>query len=223
MLPWSACTAASYWRTSDSCVSTCWLRDRILLEQRAIALDVDPRVLEQRLVARALAVRERQLHLERAGVDLRQEVARLHHLALLEHHLHQLAVDAAPDDDGVDGRHGAEREEVDVERALPDRARRRPASDGAPHRPSRPAPPCAPAVALAAAGGRERGVPDPRRRSRRPRAPRARSTTRLRDAGPAACAVAASEVVGGGWVIADSRFFVRRSMPMTTAGGGPAL
>ena len=75
--------------------------NRILLEQRAIARDVDPRVLEQRLVARELPGGERQLHLERPGIDLGQEVARLHHLAFLEGDLHQLAVHAAPDDDGV--------------------------------------------------------------------------------------------------------------------------
>ena len=94
------------------------LRNRILREQRAIALDVDARVFEQRLVARQLSAGERELHLEGTRIDLGEEIALLHHLALLEGDLHQLAVDAAPDDDGVQRRHRAEREQVDVERAL---------------------------------------------------------------------------------------------------------
>jgi hypothetical protein len=137
------------------------LRNRILCEQRAIALDVDAGVLEQRLVAPPLSGGERQLHLERSGVDLRQEVARLHHLALFEHHLHQLAVDAAPDDDGIDGRHGAEREEVDVERARAHgrgddrRGTLRRIALGAPLGGARPG--------RLGGGRRPRGVPDARR------------------------------------------------------------
>ena len=115
--PWSASTAASYWRTSDSWVSTCWRGDRILREQRAIALEIGPRVLEQRLVARELPGGERELHLERPRVDLGEEVARLHHLALLEGNAHELAVHAAADHDGVERRHRAERVQVDVEAA----------------------------------------------------------------------------------------------------------
>ena len=55
--------------------------NRILGEQRAIAFEIGPRVLEQRLVARQLPGGERQLHLERPGVDLGEEIPRLDHLA----------------------------------------------------------------------------------------------------------------------------------------------
>ena len=52
------------------------LRDRILREQRAIALEVDLRVVEQRLVLGELAAGLRELHLERTRIDLGEEIAR---------------------------------------------------------------------------------------------------------------------------------------------------
>ena len=54
-------------------MSTCCSRDRILREQRAVALEVDARVLEQRLVARELPFGLRELHLERPRVDLGEQ------------------------------------------------------------------------------------------------------------------------------------------------------
>ena len=71
--------------------------DRVLREQRAVALEVQARVLEQRLVARELPGGQRELDLERPRIDLGEEVARLDHLALLEGDAHDLAVDAAAD------------------------------------------------------------------------------------------------------------------------------
>jgi hypothetical protein len=46
------------------------LGDRVLREQRLVALEVDLRVGEQRLVLRHLALRLAELHLERARVDV---------------------------------------------------------------------------------------------------------------------------------------------------------
>ena len=57
------------------------LRNRILREQRTVALEVELRVLEQRLILGHLALRLRQLDLERAGIDLGKELARLDDLA----------------------------------------------------------------------------------------------------------------------------------------------
>ncbi len=75
------------------------LRDRVLGKQRAIALEIDLRVLEQRLVLRHLPLRLPELDLERPRVDLGQQVAGLHDLALLERDLHELPVDARFHDD----------------------------------------------------------------------------------------------------------------------------
>ena len=77
------------------------------IESCASSVEIGPRVLEQRLVARELSGGERQLHLEWPGVDLGEEVPRLDHLAFLERDAHELAVHATADHDGVHRRHGA--------------------------------------------------------------------------------------------------------------------
>jgi hypothetical protein len=59
-----------------------------------IALEVEARVVEQRGVAREVALGLRELHLERHGVDLRDRVPGLDELALLEIDARQHAVDA---------------------------------------------------------------------------------------------------------------------------------
>ena len=70
------------------------LRDGILREQRAVALEVDLRVLEQRLILGHLAARLRQLDLEGTRVDLGEQVAGLDELAFAKGDAHELAVDA---------------------------------------------------------------------------------------------------------------------------------
>ena len=60
------------------------LRDRVLREQRPVALEVDLRVLEQRLVLGHLADGLRQLHLERPRIDLGEQVAGLDDLPFAE-------------------------------------------------------------------------------------------------------------------------------------------
>ena len=90
------------------------LGDRVLLQQYAIALEVDARVLEQRLVAGHLALGRRELDLVGARVDLREQFARTHHLTFLEQHAHELAVDAAAHRNGGNGRDRTKAREVDV-------------------------------------------------------------------------------------------------------------
>ena len=95
------------------------LRDRILREERAVALEVELRVPQQCLVLGHLPRGLRQLHLEGTWVDLGQQVAGLHDLPLLERDAHQLAVDARLDDDHVARRDRAECVDVDVDAAFP--------------------------------------------------------------------------------------------------------
>jgi len=113
-LPWSALTAPSApaARSPPGC-RTAGARDHLLVDEHAVALEVEPRVLERRHVAGELALRLRELRLEGAGVDLRKQLALAHELALAEERLQKLAVDAAADGDGVERRDGAERGEGD--------------------------------------------------------------------------------------------------------------
>jgi hypothetical protein len=79
------------------------LRHGVLLDQHAVAVDVDLRVFEQRPVTRHLSLGLRQLHLERPGIDLGDQIARPDDVALAEPDRHELSIDAAPH------RHGRER------------------------------------------------------------------------------------------------------------------
>ena len=72
------------------------LGDRILLEKRLIALEVEARVFEERSVARELSFRLLQLDLEGPRIDLGQELALSYDLAFLEHR-----VAAVPDPHAV--------------------------------------------------------------------------------------------------------------------------
>ncbi len=76
----------------------------VLGDQGPVPLEIHAGVAEQRLVTRELALRLRQLHLERPRIDLGQEVAGVDVLPFLERHLDQLAVDAGVDGDGVQRR-----------------------------------------------------------------------------------------------------------------------
>ena len=106
--------------------------DGILRKKGAVALKVYARVLEQRLVARELPGGQGELDLERPGVDLGKEVASADHLALLERDAHDLAIDTAAHQHGIERRHRTQRKQVDIEGALPHRGD----ADGNP--PSRP-------------------------------------------------------------------------------------
>ncbi len=72
------------------------------------ALQVGLRLRQQTLIVRELALVALQLRLIDAVVDLRQEVALLDELALLERHLGKLAVDLSLYRDGVERTDGAE-------------------------------------------------------------------------------------------------------------------
>ena len=91
------------------------LRDRILRQQHAVAVEVDARIGQQRLVARHLPFILGECGLERPRVDFRQQLAFAHELPLAEHHAHQLAVDAASDRDGFQRRDRAEPGQVNID------------------------------------------------------------------------------------------------------------
>ena len=87
-----------------SCFASTWYRCQVEL-----------RVLELRLIARHLPLGLGELHLERTGIDLREQVALLDELAFAERDPDELAVDAAPDGDGVHRGHRTEARQVNVE------------------------------------------------------------------------------------------------------------
>jgi hypothetical protein len=135
------------------------LGDRVLLEQRLVALQVELRVLEQRAVPGELALGLLELHLEGARIDFGKEVALLHRLSFLEKDAHQLAVDARAHRDGSQGRHRAQAAHDDIDvaqrRRRADHRRRSPAHSATAllqrHRRGRRA--CAPVVAIHPPGG----------------------------------------------------------------------
>ena len=94
------------------------LRNRVLLHQGVVAFQIEVRVLEQRLIVDELAFGLLQLHFIRPRIDLHQQVALVHDLPFFEQHLHQLAVHAALDGDGVDGRYSAQARYVDFDVAF---------------------------------------------------------------------------------------------------------
>ena len=71
--------------------------------EHPVALQVEPGVLQQRLVPGHLSLGLGQLHLERPRVDPDQEISAPDNLPLLEEDLHQLTVHPGPDGDGVEG------------------------------------------------------------------------------------------------------------------------
>ncbi len=86
-------------------------RDRVLAQQRAVAVQRQLGVFQLGLVALALAARLQQRHLELARVDLGQHLAGLDHLPFLEQHLLQDARHLRPHSGGGRRRHGAQRVE----------------------------------------------------------------------------------------------------------------
>jgi hypothetical protein len=93
------------------------LRDGVLGEGLLVALEVDPGVFQERLVASELALGLREGGGVGARIDDREDVAFLHDLALRVVDLREFADDAAGHSDRVHGRHGPDRVEVDVELA----------------------------------------------------------------------------------------------------------
>ena len=115
---------------------------RVGLEQLLVALEVDLRVVEQRLVLRQRGLRRLELHLVRPRIDLGQHLARLDEVAFLKVDLHQLAVDARLDRHRVERGHVAEALQIDGNAGPPDGGdddRHR--SDAQPPPPPRPPPP----------------------------------------------------------------------------------
>ena len=79
------------------------LGGEILLGERGIAGEVELGVGEIGLVLRLLGVGLVERRLKRSRVDLGEKVALLDHLAFVEGDLHDLAVDARADENGVEG------------------------------------------------------------------------------------------------------------------------
>lgn len=94
------------------------LRDRIFAPESFVARQVDPRFGQQRLVAGELPLGLQQLGLEWARVDLGEQVAFTNELALAVWNVHQLAVHAGVNGDGVDRRDRTEAREVDADVSL---------------------------------------------------------------------------------------------------------
>ncbi len=90
-----------------------------LREQIAIAREIELRVLQRRLVLGSLAFGLGQLDLEGTRIDLREQIALLNDLPLLERDVDQLAVDAASDRHGVQRGRGPEPGQVDAHLAAP--------------------------------------------------------------------------------------------------------
>ena len=91
------------------------LRDEAALDQGAVALEIHARVGQRGRVLGELRFRLGELGLEGAGIDLGQQIARPHDLALLEQRPHELAVHPAADRDDTEGGDRAEPVEVDAE------------------------------------------------------------------------------------------------------------
>ncbi|MNX84256.1 hypothetical protein D3C86_1160480 [compost metagenome] len=92
-------------------------RHRFLARQLAVALQVGLRVVQQRLGASQLAFGRGQRGLIRAGVNLGQQLAAHHGLALGVMHAHQFAVDLAAQHDLGQRRDGAQGMQVALQRA----------------------------------------------------------------------------------------------------------
>ncbi len=84
------------------------LRNRVLLHQRLVSIQIEVRVLEQRLIVDQLSFGLLQLHFIRPRIDLHQQVALMNDLPLFELHFHELPVHPALHRDGVDGRYRAQ-------------------------------------------------------------------------------------------------------------------
>ena len=88
-------------------------RNRVGRDRALVALQIELRVIQQSLIARQRAFGQIQLNLIRPGVDLGQDLSRLHQIAFVEIHFHQLAVDPRLDRYGVEGGHVAQPVQVD--------------------------------------------------------------------------------------------------------------
>ena len=91
------------------------LGNRILREQRGVAIQIDLRIRQQRFVAGQRAFVLGELRLVRTRIDLGQRVALFHHLAFLEIHLEQIAGHLRGDGDAAQRRDRAQRIERDVD------------------------------------------------------------------------------------------------------------
>ena len=114
-------------------MSTCCWVAIVLLGQADVTVEIELGVLQVGLVLRLLGERLIESRLIGPRIDLHESIALLHHPALLEGDLDDLAVDAAAHGDGVVGLHRPEPVQIDGEIGLlhprdGDRDRRRDAA-----------------------------------------------------------------------------------------------
>ena len=88
-------------------------RNGVGREQHLVALQIDLGVVEQSLVVRQRTLSQFQLNLIGPRVDLDEDLAFLDQIAFVEIHLHQLAVDARLDGDGIERGYVAEPVQID--------------------------------------------------------------------------------------------------------------
>ena len=98
-------------------------RHRVRLDEHLEPLEIDPGVVEQRLIALQLAFELGQLRLEWARIDLGQQVSAADDLPFLEMDAEQLAVHPGSHRDGIEWRDRPEPVEVDPDVARPCRRR----------------------------------------------------------------------------------------------------
>src|SRR5882724_5187007 len=75
--------------------------DRILIPENFVAVQIDARLSQERLVAGPLSLRLQQCRLKRAHVDLGERVAFMDDLTFVIEHLHQLPIHAGMDSDSI--------------------------------------------------------------------------------------------------------------------------
>src|SRR5271156_1621970 len=83
-----------------------------MLRERLVAVKVHLRLSERGLVTNQLAVGLGEGNLSRARIDLSEQGSFPHELPFVEINLHQLSVDSAADNDGVQRGNGSQRVEV---------------------------------------------------------------------------------------------------------------
>src|SRR5579863_3324849 len=94
------------------------LRNGVLAEGSAIAIEVDTRLRQSGFVAGHLPLNLGELRLIRARIDVDERIAGVHHLAFAVMDRDNLALHAAGDGHGVDRRYGAKAFDVDTNVAL---------------------------------------------------------------------------------------------------------
>ena len=101
----------------DLCVELLF-RNRVFAVRKLVAIQIDVRIFQKRFVALVLTLRLFELGLERARIDLREQVALFDHLTFAVVDTHQLTIDAALNSHRVHGRDRSEGVDVNADASL---------------------------------------------------------------------------------------------------------